>query len=290
MTSEQLSSWMGAQHTMISRAAGNGVRKENKALAEEGVVRDISLYNAIETNNAAKAAQALKKGASVNLKDKFGRTLIIIASRDSHLKVLKLLLRKAADVNVKDAMLRTPLHHASAKGQVKALRQLLEHGADANAKDAAGRTALMNACAASDEAVAKLLLRSSHIQLHLKDEAGKTAFMLACAAGSLPTVQLMFPLGTSLEDTSNDGLTALHHAAFKGHLNVVQFIVENGRESVARFSRGVDLAARTARGETAADLARRWGHGEVVRFLISSNPSSPWKKHTPYLRGLSQVI
>jgi ankyrin repeat protein len=55
------------------------------------------------------------------------------------------------------------------------------------------------------------------------------------------------------------GMTALHLAAYKGHIEVVHLLL----------SHGADRAATGSKGETAQLLAEEGGHGQVVEALTA---------------------
>ncbi len=87
-------------------------------------------------------AYLLKRGATVDAKDKQGRTALMIAAQASDPKADLLLLANGANVNARDRYGRTALMWAVAKGQMNTAGVLLAHGADKSARDSKGRTAL----------------------------------------------------------------------------------------------------------------------------------------------------
>lgn len=194
----------------------------------------------------------------MDLKDEStGVTRLILASLDTHESVLELLLANGANPNKKDGKLRSPLHHASANNQAVAAEILLQHEAPVDSKDVLGRTALMDACQAKNLAVVDTLLTFKS-SVKAKDSQGKFPLLLACEGeGSLDLVKKLMAAGADVKMCSDDGRTALHEAVMKSDLTVVKFLVEQG----------VDLGARTVRGETAHDLAHAWKNSEVEGYL-----------------------
>jgi len=216
------------------------------------------LHKAIESNRPDKAARAIKRGANVDHKDETsGMTRLIQASRDSHESVLELLLASGANVNKKDSKLRGPLHHACASNQAEAALILLKHGAYVDAKDIFGRSALMDACEVKHLRVASTLM-CFQCNVNSKDLHGKFPLLLACEdEGNLELIKMLIRAGADVKMASTDGRTALHEAAMKSELDVVEFLVEQG----------VHIGAFTIRGETALDLACAWKNDRAKTYL-----------------------
>ncbi|GAB4341355.1 MAG: hypothetical protein Kow0099_17980 [Candidatus Abyssubacteria bacterium] len=85
---------------------------------------------------------ALKSGIDPNVKDRRGRTALMIATNTGQYQMAKLLLNNGADPNVKNKQGVTPLMYAAQRGQTDIAKLLLAKGADVNARSDAGRTAL----------------------------------------------------------------------------------------------------------------------------------------------------
>jgi len=186
-----------------------------------------------------------------------GSTRLILASLDTHESILEILLANGANVNKKDSNLRGPLHHACTNNQAVAAEMLLQHEALVDSKDMLGRSPLMDACQAKNLAVVDALL-SFKCNVKVKDNQGKFPLLLACEGiGSLELLKKLLKARADLKMSTKDGRTTLHEAAMKCELPVVKFLVEQG----------VDLGARTIRGETAHDLAHAWKNSEVQVYL-----------------------
>ena len=87
----------------------------------------------------------------------------------------------------------------------------------------------------------------------------KGAFSKAAESGDLAVVKLFVESGMSVHTPDNDyGLTVLHFAAWKGHLEVVEYLV----------GQGADVNAKTDDGDTVLHFAAWDGHTDVVRYLV----------------------
>jgi len=139
----------------------------------------------------------------------------------------------------------TLLHRACYWGQVDVTKRLIEKGADANAAT-----------------------RDSFLQIR----------PLGCAVATpdvpnpsdhedtvLHLVRLLLDAGAEVNGRRRDGLTALHSAAYRGHLRVMRYLLEHGADAAIR---GYDAAGPHA-GQTAADLALAQGQSEAA-FLLKS--------------------
>jgi len=103
-----------------------------------------ALHRESEYGDVEKVGSLLEQpGIDVNVKNKDGRTTLIIASRCGRTKIVAMLLEKGADVDAKDNNGKTALMQASTSGRTEIVQMLLNKGADVNAKDNMGYTALM---------------------------------------------------------------------------------------------------------------------------------------------------
>ncbi len=100
-------------------------------------------------------------------------------------------------------------------------------GFDVNAVDDDERTMLHWAVVAGHrEVVSALLERGARVDT--KDDAGWSPIMTAASSGNLELLRLLWPLGAADKTTAttSNGSTALVYAASKGHLPVVEFLLE----------------------------------------------------------------
>jgi ankyrin repeat protein len=139
----------------------------------------------------------------------------------------------------------TLLHRACYWGQVAVSRLLLANGADANAAP-----------------------RDNFLQIR----------PLGCAVATpdvpnpsdqedtvLELVSLLLDHGADVNGQRRDGLTALHSAAYRGHLRVMRHLLHHGADAQIRGYEGAGPHA----GQTAADLALAQGQREAVALLAS---------------------
>lgn len=84
----------------------------------------------------------------------------------------------------------------------------------------------------------------------------------AVGSGDLNKVKKLFESGAVANVKDDDGLTPLHEAAQYGHLDIVEYLVEQ---------RGADVNAKSEAGQTPLDLAYENDHVGVTWYLETVN-------------------
>lgn len=118
---------------------------------------------------------------------------------------------------------------------------------------------MLAAVLAGDKTAAAALLDTDPQLANLADRApGRlSALHHAAAAGSLEVVELLLAAGASPRKRSHDGSTPLHAAALAGHLEVAR----------ALLAAGAETRATTNSGYSVLDAARVGGNSAVVELL-----------------------
>jgi len=98
------------------------------------------LLNVSNSGDTKKLKLLIDSGADVNVKNKYGKTSLTIASYKGFTEIVKLLLESGADPNTQDKEENSSLIYASYKGFTEIVKILLESGADINYKDYLGDT------------------------------------------------------------------------------------------------------------------------------------------------------
>lgn len=120
---------------------------------------------------------------------------------------------------------RTPLHFAAARGHFQTVQILLEHSAEVDAKDFYSNTPLH---LAADAESAKSLI-SKGAEVNAKNRWNQTPLYRAICLGRLEVVKVLVENNASLETPIvGDGLNALQAAAKSGHIDIVNYLLEQG--------------------------------------------------------------
>jgi|RhiMetdeSRZDD1v2_1073273.scaffolds.fasta_scaffold134903_3 ankyrin repeat protein len=140
----------------------------------------------------------------------------------------------------------------------------------------AGSSALHRSCYWGQIEIARLLLeRSADPNAATKDQFLQIR-PLGCAVASpdvpnpsdeedvvLQLVRMLIASGADVNGRRRDGLTALHSAAYRGHLRVIELLLKRGADPTIQGYEGSGPHA----GQTAFDMARMQGKVEAATLL-----------------------
>jgi ankyrin repeat protein len=189
--------------------------------------------------------ELLAHGADVTARNEEGLNALIAAARIGDVEAVRLLIAHQADVNPPPAsetaarVMGTPLMNAARGGHLDVVQLLVESGADINAMSDEG-PAISWAAYADRRACAEFLLqRGARIDL-----AGRAMRSFRRDAGY---TTLMYAAMTEKNDAT---------------------LVE------ALLARGADVNAKSTKGETALDFAKKRGSTTVVTALLKAGAES----------------
>ncbi|MDA0671303.1 MAG: ankyrin repeat domain-containing protein [Bacteroidetes bacterium] len=151
----------------------------------------------------------------------------------------------------------TAFFDAIIQGNLEDVKSHLKKGQDINATLPNGSTALILAAQHNHDAIVEELL-AKKADPTLATKTGGTALNRAAEHGNLAMIQKLHKAGAV------PGLLALVMAAREGHLNVVEWCIQQG----------VDVNGQLPWGFTALMMAARDGRQDVVECLIAhgANP------------------
>jgi len=165
-----------------------------------------------------------------NSVDKNGQTVLHVASRMNHLEVVRLLLDRGANINSVDKDGQTALYLASEENHLKIVQLLLDRGANINFINEEYNTVLNWASATGHLEIVQLILDRevdiSFVNISLK---------WASSNGKIEIVRFLLDRGSDsvdrqidLNDSDENGTTALHLASSYNNLDIVQLLLDRG--------------------------------------------------------------
>lgn len=264
----------------------------------EGEPMAPALYAAARSGRVERALELIELGADVSAPppadDRDQRSLAVLAAVLPDLRLLRALIANGIDLNANHAGV-TPLLAAtrdSWHGRPDAVMTLLANGADPRLTDAEGNTPLHHAARSSDPGVAALL-RDAAAELDPLNRDGLSPLGVACAVGNWRLAKFLLERGAKPEPAGGQpamlaaaggeeddpagvglllkhkakvdardrrGRTALHEAAFAGHLDVVGTLLAAGADTGIRDEDGRTPFLESARGARLAVLEKLLEH------------------------------
>lgn len=164
-------------------------------------------------------------------------------------------------MNAQTSQGNTPLMYAasgSTASHEAVVRLLLEHGANVSDCNENGHTPLMEAASAGNVSIARILVEhGASINTH-SNEFKESALTLACYKGHLEMVRFLLEAGADQEHKTEEMHTALMEASMDGHVEVARLLLDSGAQ--------VNMPADSF--ESPLTLAACGGHTELAMLLL----------------------
>lgn len=245
----------------------------------------------------------LDAGCDIEIKSHDGFTPLHSVAQEDHENVLQLLLDRGADINARNLedSEHTVLHYASCWGAIKCTKLLLKRGAEIDAKSSDKSTPLIFACEKGNVDIARALIEagaSLENKNDLDEKGGATPLLIAAHNARLPVLELLIEKGAKVNESTVDGLNALHlaircgsdrpdildvlikagtdvnkktisgdtplhYAAFMGYLGCAQKLLESGAK----------MEEKGQNESTPLIFAAREGQFSIVKFLVGKGAS-----------------
>ena len=148
------------------------------------------------------------------------------AVRNGHVERARLLIDRGADLTIDAGDGRTLFAAALRAGHPDLAQYLAEHGAATAKLDAAGR--LVAACMSEDVETVRMLLQAEPDLAEKAQAADPQLLVEAAGSNRLAAVRLMLESGFDPNPGGRTPTTPLHQAAFRGHVEMAELLLEAG--------------------------------------------------------------
>ncbi|XP_066266060.1 protein phosphatase 1 regulatory subunit 12A-like isoform X2 [Branchiostoma lanceolatum] len=243
---EQLKRWLESD---TEREPTVPKRKRSRVKFQEGCV----FLASCAAGDTEEVGQLLRNGADINTANVDGLTALHQACIDDNMVMVKFLVEKEADMEYPDNEGWTALHATVSCGHLEITQYLIENGADLSAVNNEGETPLD---LAEDEEMEQLIhkfveqqsidleaarreeerrmiedanqwLNSRVIKEKKHSKSGASALHVAAAKGYIKVMQLLIQAGVPINAVDNDGWTPLHAAAHWGQKEACEVLAES---------------------------------------------------------------
>ncbi|KAF7978225.1 hypothetical protein HWV62_1224 [Athelia sp. TMB] len=229
---------------------------------------DVSpLYYACFSGSFLAVQHLVSNGADV---DKAGREAstrpLLVASQESHVEIVRLLLVKGANVDVKGGNYGTALQTASRQGHLTLAKLLLDKGSNPNIEGGRDGPALQVAIVAGHLELAKLLLEHG-AAVNIVGGSHGTALIAASRRGQLELVEMLLDKGANANIIGGTCGTALQAAIGAGHLELAELLLD----------RGADCNVEGGDYGSALHVAITKGYFELAKLLLEKGANANTK-------------
>jgi ankyrin repeat protein len=209
--------------------------------------------------------KAISKGANINIKDDSdGNTAVMWASKYGYKEIVEYLILKKAKINIFNRdKTQSALLLAVFNGHLDIIQLLVTHGADIEQENIRGDNSLIIAAYKGYDYIITYLLSINANLHHITKTNLFSVLHFAAYKGHVNIVQILLENNIDVSLQDNSGRTALMLAAIEGNYNVIEALLPYISNDI--------LNTRDNQGYTALMLAILYDHEEVANLLINAN-------------------
>ncbi|CAL4090172.1 unnamed protein product [Meganyctiphanes norvegica] len=213
------------------------------------------LHDAARAGHVLTVCQLLDQGADIDanshMEGEKGQTALQIAAYHGYTEVVTELCQRGADVNNLSQTNCSALYYAVDQGHLKSAKKLLKNKANHDI----GLPSILPAVNRGDIQIVKAFLKAG---LNFQSSSGKESMLKASQKGQKAILEHLIGSGCEIGVFDEDGRSCLHLAASGGHLNIVQWLMEE---------HNADPCVQDNLGLTPAQLAALRGNHHVSNWI-----------------------
>lgn len=188
------------------------------------------LVRAAQSDDIDAVKELLVGRPNPNVRDRVTETTALEqAVLNANREIMQLLLLAGVDVNLRDRDGRTPIMMLVEQTTPEAVWDLIHAGAKVNARDNDGDTALIEAAVYNNLEVLKALLDAGS-RVDAKNDGGQTALMRAAEEGLVNNVRTLIRAGADLNARDAEGKTAWIYAFESDRRSVLRLLRSYGAD------------------------------------------------------------
>ncbi|XP_067668165.1 putative ankyrin repeat protein RF_0381 [Haliotis asinina] len=258
--------------------------------------QDSDLHDDCKKRNLEKVRDILNQSLNdIDKPGKDGMTPVMWAARRGHKEILDLLVKKGADLQLVDVVRDNILHWACRGGNISMVKHIMSVSAvDINTKGRDGRTPLMYAALNGQNKIFQLLVSKGGLPSQVEND-GNSILQLACWGGNVEIDDYILSHKVDINGRGQSGRTPLTAAAYRGHLKILDLLVNKGADPTCFDDAGdnvlhsgclgghmdivkrvleldtVDINSRGHSGRTPLMMAASNGDKEIFYLLFNKN-------------------
>ena len=286
---------------LLEFLVGRGADINSEEGLEKYDLRCDALQSAASRGHSPMVRFLVEHGADPEMYGCSQRNALQLAASGGHAPVVKELLAAGANINSRGQM-GTALHCATTGNQPDTVKLLLEHGANANEITATNEgitsprpSPLLRASMDGNLQIVKILLAAGADPNAPSILWGNSEMPLHAAAkiGNIDVLEVLLEHGANVNAQAEDGFSAIHFAAQRGHHDALQFLLldHHANPEVRLFNgslalhtaashghpqcievcleAGLDVSNQNSQGRTPLHWATEHGHKAAVETLLA---------------------